>query len=81
VPYVNITEENITGSLEEDTNENECLRMNSDEPVEGNHIFNVNTGEILTRNNVRSHEFTLESVILHVECGKCALEIRAALPP
>jgi hypothetical protein len=39
VPYVNRTEENIIGSLEEETNENECLRMNSDEPVEGNHIF------------------------------------------
>jgi hypothetical protein len=39
VPYVNRTEENIIGSPEEGTNENECLRMNSDEPVEGNHIF------------------------------------------
>ena len=39
MPYVNRTEENIIGSLEEETNENECLRLNSDEPVEGNHIF------------------------------------------
>jgi len=39
VPYINRTEENIIGSLEEETNENEWLRMNSDEPVEGNHIF------------------------------------------
>jgi hypothetical protein len=39
VSYVNKTEENIIGNLEEETNENVHLRMNSDEPVEGNHIF------------------------------------------
>jgi hypothetical protein len=39
VPYVNKTEENIIGTLEEETNENECLRTNSDEPVEGNCVF------------------------------------------
>jgi hypothetical protein len=35
----------------------------------------VNTGKILSRSNMRSHEFTLESVVLHVVCGKYALEI------
>jgi hypothetical protein len=38
-------------------------------------FLNVNTGKILSRSNVKSHEFTLESVILHVVCGKYALEI------
>lgn len=52
MPYVNRTEENIIGSLEEETNENECLRMNSDETVEGNQFLNVNTGKILKRSNI-----------------------------
>jgi hypothetical protein len=38
-------------------------------------FLNVNTGKIFSRSNVRTHEFALESVVLHVVCGKCALEI------
>lgn len=38
-------------------------------------FLNVNSGKILSRSNMRSHEFTLESVVLHVVCGKYALEI------
>jgi hypothetical protein len=38
-------------------------------------FLNVNTGKILSRSNMRSHEFTLECAVLHVMCGKYALEI------
>jgi hypothetical protein len=36
--------------------------------------LNVNNGKILSRSNMRSCEFTLEGVVLHVVCGKYALE-------
>ena len=39
MPYVNRTEGKMIGSLEAEINYSECLRMISDEPVEGNHIF------------------------------------------
>jgi hypothetical protein len=38
-------------------------------------FLNVNSEKILSRSNRRSHEFTLESVVLHVVCGEYALEI------
>jgi hypothetical protein len=38
-------------------------------------FLNVNTGKILSRINMMSHDFTLESVVLRVVCGKYTLEI------
>jgi len=38
-------------------------------------FLNLNTGKILTRSNMRSNEFTLECVVLHVVCAIYALEI------
>jgi len=34
-------------------------------------FLNVNCGKILSRSNMRSHEFTLESVVLHVVWEIC----------
>lgn len=50
---------NTINSVEEETNEHECLGMNFDEPVEeGHHIFVCECcRKILSRNNMRSHEF------------------------
>jgi Fe2+ or Zn2+ uptake regulation protein len=63
-------EENIIGSVEEETNESECSRMNSDEPMEEEHHIFVceHCGKILSWSIMRSHGFILERDLLHVVC-------------